>query len=132
MKMIISTMNPVLGLGDVEFLRDQRQGDAGYEHHEALEEFAGRGERPDPPLHGRHGRPQQRRPVRPGRGFVDIGLDRSLAWRRSFGRGRNVDTHDVEPPTRACRCNAIPARAPEGWAASVSLSTDKLHADDID
>jgi hypothetical protein len=35
--------HPVLGLGDVEFLCDQRQGDAGHEHYEALEELAGCG-----------------------------------------------------------------------------------------
>ena len=35
----------VLGRADVELVRDQRQRDAGHEHHKAFEEFAGGRER---------------------------------------------------------------------------------------
>jgi hypothetical protein len=49
--------HPVLGPREAEFLPDERHGDAGHEHDEALEELAGRGEPPDAPLHGGHGHP---------------------------------------------------------------------------
>ena len=58
-----------------EILHDQRQGDAGHEHDQPLEELAGRGEQPDPPLHAGHRNEICRGAVGPGRRLVDVALD---------------------------------------------------------
>ncbi|MBV8614872.1 MAG: hypothetical protein JOY66_14070 [Acetobacteraceae bacterium] len=66
--------DPFLGRADLELARDQRQGDAGHEHDEALEELPGRREGPDAPLHPGHWHAGQRGAVRPDRPLVDIVL----------------------------------------------------------
>ena len=51
--------------GKVEFALDQRHRDAAHEHDEPFEEFPKGRERPDAPLHARHGRGLQRGAIRP-------------------------------------------------------------------
>ena len=58
-----------------EILDDQRQGDAGHEDDQPLEELAGGGEQPDPPLHAGHRNEVCRGAVGPGRRLVDVALD---------------------------------------------------------
>ena len=66
----------LLGGGEMEFAGDQRHRDAAHEDDEALEELAEGGERPNAPLHARHGRGFERSAVRPYGQFVDIFLNR--------------------------------------------------------
>ena len=65
----------LFGRRESEVLHDQRQGDAGHEHDQPLEELAGRGEHPDPPLHAGHRNEIRRRAVGPGGRLVDVALD---------------------------------------------------------
>jgi hypothetical protein len=69
------TDETVLGRADIELVGDQRQRHAGHEHHKAFEEFAGRREDEDAPLHCRHRADVDRGAVGPHRLLVDVGLD---------------------------------------------------------
>ena len=84
----------VLARGQVEFLADQRQGDASHEDHHPLEEFARHRQPPDSPLHPRHRRALRQRSVGPLRCFVDIALD------GVYARGRRTCCHWVLPQSR--------------------------------
>ena len=66
----------VLRLAEIEFLGDQRQGDAGQEHDQSLEKLAGDRQPPDSPLHVGQRRARRRGPVGPQRRFVEIALNR--------------------------------------------------------
>ena len=74
----------LFGRREAELLDDQRQGDAGHEDDQPLEELAGRGEQPDAPLHARHRNEDRRRAVGPEGRLVDVALDAA----RRLGHGR--------------------------------------------
>jgi hypothetical protein len=91
---------PCWGRIEIEFLGDQRQRDAGHEHDEAFEEFAGDREPPDAKLHAGHRGGRRDRPIGPQRPLVDIGLDRFSAWLRHAGaRAYRGDLRDGSVPS---------------------------------
>ena len=108
----------VLRGADVEFDRDQRQRDAGHEHHKAFEEFSGGGEGEDAPLHRGHRRHPDRGAVGPDRPLVDIGLDRFSGRRlyrfRSFAGARVVHGFVPRRIRAVQRAPSLPGEAGEG------------------
>ena len=99
------TDETVLGRADIELVGDQRQRHAGHEHHKAFEEFAGRRQDEDAPLHRRHRRHVDARAVRPDRLLVDIGLDRFSGRhgrRGGTGTQRLGNIHAYGPSYNQC------------------------------
>ena len=72
----------MLGRREIELLADQRQGDAGHEDDQALEELARNRQPPNPFLHAGHRRRRRDGAVPPQRRFVDIALHGIGAWPR--------------------------------------------------
>jgi hypothetical protein len=100
-----SADHAVLHRGQVEFLADQRQGDAGHEHDQSLEELAGDRQPPNSPLHAGHRRAGRNRSIGPLRRLVDVALHGVYACGRhalrhgaSFPRpGINKESESAKP-----------------------------------